>query len=82
MTDTSDEDEYDYREANVYGPGGELRAAVIRTPTPRTPAPLPSLPKFEPCRRGCPDGECCCAEPMVGDFLFPDGDGDWAGDYD
>lgn len=34
------------------------------------------------CRRGCPYGECYCAEPLIADFLFPDGDGpdDWDGE--
>ncbi|MEU9041488.1 MULTISPECIES: hypothetical protein [unclassified Kitasatospora] len=55
---------------------GEVVPAVIRI---QRPAPLPSqppLPNLGRCAgtRDCIGGECYCAEPMLSDFMFPDGD--------
>ena len=79
MTNTNDE--YEYRETGMWV-DGELVPVVAAIRRPQKRGPLPPLPVFESCTRSCPDGECYCAEPMVRDYLFPDGDGDWAGDYE
>lgn len=80
---TNIDDEFGYRETTMIGGDGEIHHVVVRLERPRSMPSMPPLPKVERCTRGCPDGECYCAEPMISDFMFPDGDGNgWEGDYE
>ncbi|MFE2109755.1 hypothetical protein ACFXAF_28365 [Kitasatospora sp. NPDC059463] len=57
---------------------GEVVPAVVRIQRPAPLPPQPPLPAdWGSCARtrDCIDGECYCAEPMLADYLFPDGDG-------
>ena len=81
MTNTSD-DEYEYRETGMWV-DGELVPVVAALRKPQQRRELPPLPVFEPCRRGCPDGECYCGEPMLSDFPLSDEDENGReGDYE
>ncbi|MGV9266588.1 hypothetical protein ACWDRR_18240 [Kitasatospora sp. NPDC003701] len=63
---------------------GEVVPAVVRIRRAVPPRMLPPLPDWGRCAgtRDCVNGECYCAEPMLADYMFPDGDSpdscDWS----
>jgi hypothetical protein len=83
MTSTSDPGddgyEYEFRETTTWDPDHGIVPVLVRLAKPRPRRPLPPLPDPGSCTRNCPEGECYCGEPLVSDFLFPDGD-EWGDD--